>query len=133
MPVENAAAADEANRSFRSFLPRALAGKCPACGEAKLFRRFLKPVDHCPKCGEAWHHHQADDFPPYIVILLLGHILVPTMYEVNAAFDIPYEYQIPIWLTLTAVLALALLQPVKGAVIGYQWAKRLHGFGDEAE
>ena len=33
--------------------------------------------------------------------------------------------------TLTAALALAMLQPVKGAVIGYQWAKRLHGFGDE--
>jgi uncharacterized protein (DUF983 family) len=50
---------------------------------------------------------------------------------VNTAFDVPYEWQIPIWITLTAALALAMLQPVKGAVIGYQWARRLHGFGDE--
>ena len=32
---------------------RAVKGQCPRCGEAKLFRAFLKPVDQCPPnyCG----------------------------------------------------------------------------------
>jgi len=30
---------------------------------------------------------------------------------------------------MTLVLALGLLQPIKGGVIGLQWAYRMHGFG----
>ena len=105
-----------------------LRGKCPACGEGRLFRTFLKPADRCPWCGEALDGHQADDFPSYIVILLLGHILVPTMIEVNLFFAIPLLWQSIIWPVLTLILAVALIQPVKGAVIAFQWARRMHGF-----
>ena len=31
----------------------------------------------------------------------------------------------------TLLASLALLQPVKGSVVGLQWAFRMHGFGDE--
>lgn len=117
-------------RYLGSVLPRALAGLCPACGKARLFARFLKPVSHCPNCGEAWHHHEADDFPPYLVILLLGHLLIPTMAAVNMAFDVPYQVQMIFWPLFAAVLAFAMLQPVKGAVIGYQWSRRMHGFAN---
>jgi len=34
---------------------------------------------------------------------------------------------------LTIVLSVALLQPVKGAVIGLQWALYMHGFGGEKD
>lgn len=105
-----------------------LTGRCPACGEGKLFARFLKPAPTCAQCGEALAGHQADDFPAYIVIILLGHILVPTMIEVNYLFSIPLGWQAAIWPTLTAILALAMIQPVKGGVIAYQWARRMHGF-----
>jgi uncharacterized protein (DUF983 family) len=30
------------------------------------------------------------------------------------------------------VLSLALLPRIKGAFIGFQWARRMHGFGDTA-
>ena len=42
-----------------------------------MFRAFLKVADHCPACGEALHHHRADDAPAYFVILIVGHIVVP--------------------------------------------------------
>lgn len=109
-------------------LRHGLAGRCPACGEGRLFARFLKPVAACPRCAEALEGHQADDFPAYIVIILLGHILVPTMIEVNYLFAIPLGWQAAIWPTLTAALALVMIQPVKGGVIAYQWARRMHGF-----
>ena len=109
-------------------LKRGMAGYCPACGGGRLFLRFLKPAAACAHCRQPLDGHQADDFPSYIVILLLGHIIVPLMIEVNYVFDIPLGWQTAIWPSLTAVLAIALIQPEKGAVIAYQWARRMHGF-----
>jgi len=37
---------------------------------------FLKVADQCPHCGEELHHHRANDFPAYLVIVIVGHILV---------------------------------------------------------
>lgn len=121
-------AASLPERSWKSALLRGLAGRCPACGEGRLFTRFLKPAERCSHCGLALDGHRADDFPSYIVILLLGHIIVPTMIEVNIAFAIPVMWQAAIWPTLALTMALLMIQPVKGGVIGFQWARRMHGF-----
>jgi uncharacterized protein (DUF983 family) len=93
-----------------------------------MFARFLKVAPACPHCGERLDLHQADDFPAYIVILALGHILVPLMIEVNAAFAIPLGWQAAIWPTLAVILATAMIQPVKGAVVALQWSRRMAGF-----
>ena len=93
-----------------------------------MFARFLKTAPNCPSCGLALDAHQADDFPAYIVILLLGHILVPLMIEVNSALAIPLGWQALIWPGLAIILALAMIQPVKGAVIAVQWSRRMAGF-----
>lgn len=104
-------------------LRRGLAGKCPACGEAKLFARFLKPVPRCPACGEAWAERRADDFPAYLVILLLGHLLVPLVVEVNLFWAIPAGMQMIFWPALAVLLALVMIQPAKGFVLGLLWAR----------
>ena len=72
---------------------------------------------------------RADDFPAYIVILIVGHLLVPMVLLVETAYSPPYAVQLAVWLPLALVLSLALLQPVKGAIVGVQWALRMHGFG----
>jgi uncharacterized protein (DUF983 family) len=43
----------------------------------------------------------------------------------------PVPLQLAIYLPLTLVLSLLLLQPVKGAVVGVQWALRMHGFDEQ--
>lgn len=93
-----------------------------------MFARYLTPVHACASCGQRWDVHQADDFPAYLVILLLGHILVPLMIEVNSAFSIPLGWQAAIWPALALVLCLLLIQPAKAAVIAFQWTRRMHGF-----
>ncbi len=62
---------------FGQAVWRGFRGRCPACGEGRVFRAFLKVNDACPRCGEELHHHRADDFPAYLVIAIVGHILVP--------------------------------------------------------
>lgn len=72
--------------------------------------------------------HAADDFPPYIVILLLGHILAPVAIAIDSRFSPPL-WMFGIYGSLVIIaLALAMLQPVKGGVIAWQWALRMQGF-----
>jgi uncharacterized protein (DUF983 family) len=111
---------------------RGLRGRCPACGQGRIFRALLKVNDHCPSCGEAFHHHRADDAPAYFNIVLVGHIVVPLVLSVEIAFTPPYWVHAALWLPLTLALAFTLMHPIKGAVIAWQWATRMHGFDPDA-
>src|ERR1700710_261980 len=108
---------------------RGLRGRCPKCGEGRIFRAFLKVADHCPACGEEFHHHRADDFPAYLVIVIVGHIVVAMVLAVEAAYAPPLWLHALIWLPMTFAMSLALLQPIKGAVVAVQWQHGMEGFG----
>ncbi len=107
-------------------------GRCPKCGRGHLFRAFLKVADECDACGEEMRHHQADDAPAYFVVLIVGHIVVALALEVEILFSPPYWVHVALWLPLTLGLALGLLQPIKGAIVGLQWAQYMHGFDPRA-
>ena len=74
---------------------------------------------------------RADDAPAYFVILIVGHIVVPLALAVENAYQPPHWLAFSIWMPLTLLLALGLLQPVKGAIVGWQWAQRMHGFDNK--
>jgi uncharacterized protein (DUF983 family) len=95
-----------------------------------MFKSFLRVADRCPACGEELFHHRADDFPAYLVIVLVGHIVVPLMLLVEMEYAPPMWLAAPFWLALTLALSLALIQPIKGAVVGIQWHGQMHGFGE---
>ena len=44
----------------------------------------------------------------------------------------PVALQLAIYLPMTFIASLLLLQPVKGTVVGLQWALRMHGFDENA-
>lgn len=108
---------------------RGLRGRCPKCGEGNMFRAFLKVADACPVCGEELHHHRADDFPAYLVIVIVGHVVVGMTLAVEVAFSPPLWLHALIWLPMTTAMALALIQPVKGLVVAWQWQGGMEGFG----
>jgi uncharacterized protein (DUF983 family) len=114
--------------NWRSAIARGLKGCCPACGGGRLFPRFLKVADLCGDCGVELHHHRADDLPPYIVILIVGHILGWGILMAETEFEAPLWLHLAVWPLLALVLSLLLLQPVKGAVVGLQYALGMHGF-----
>ena len=107
--------------------------KCPACGEGRLFRAFLKPVDHCEQCDEAMHHQRADDLPPYLSIVIVGHVVIAGYLAGARMFDLTSWQHLAFWAPITLLMALALMQPLKGSVIGLQWALGMHGFGGEPD
>lgn len=120
-------------RSALQAISRGLRGRCPHCGDGKLFRAFLKTVDKCAVCGEEFHHHRADDLPAYIVVLIVGHIVVGAFMTVEAASTLSTWQHLAIWVPVTLILTFVLLQPVKGAIVGLQWAFFMHGFGGAEE
>jgi len=121
-----------AKRDGRPAFFRGLRGRCPACGQGRIFRALLKVNDHCPSCGEALHHHRADDAPAYFNIVIVGHIVLPLVLAVETAFAPAYWVHAALWLPLTLALAFGLMHPIKGAVIAWQWATRMHGFDPDA-
>jgi uncharacterized protein (DUF983 family) len=107
--------------STGSAMSRGFRQRCPHCGKGRLFRRFLKPVESCAACGESYGRIRADDFPPYVTILIVGHIVVPLMLVTDRA-GVSLEAQLAIWVPVTLGLTLGLLQRVKGAIIGLMWS-----------
>jgi uncharacterized protein (DUF983 family) len=120
--------AERAPRPVARAMWRGFRSRCPNCGQGRLFRAFLKVIDRCEVCGTELFHQRADDAPPYFVILITGHIIVPMALIVEAEFSPPFWVHALIWGPLTLALALGLLQPVKGAIVGWQWANYMHGF-----
>ncbi len=118
-------------RNVWTALKRGLRGRCPRCGEGKLFRAFLKVDDRCSVCAQDFTPHRADDLPAYLVIVIVGHIVVPTILWIETDYAPSVPLQLSIYLPLTLILSLLLLQPVKGAVVGVQWALRMHGFDEQ--
>ena len=119
-------------RDVWTALKRGFRGRCPRCGEGKLFRAFLKVDDNCSVCALDFTPHRADDLPAYLVIVIVGHLVVPLALLIETNYSPPVALQLEIYLPMTLILSLVLLQPVKGAVVGIQWALRMHGFDENA-
>ena len=118
-------------RNVWTAMKRGFRGRCPRCGEGKLFRAFLKVDNHCSVCSLDFTPHRADDLPAYLVIVIVGHLLVPVILWIETDYSPPVWLQLSIYLPFTLIASLLLLQPVKGAVVGMQWALRMHGFDEQ--
>ncbi len=102
--------------------------KCPNCGQGKLLHSYLKVNDECGSCHQPLHHQRADDGPAYLTILVICHIMG---FALHFAWVTWRPEPLTLFLVLAVVTttsALLLLPRMKGLVIAYQWAKRLHGF-----
>jgi uncharacterized protein (DUF983 family) len=119
---------DKPERNVWQAMWRGARGRCPSCGEGRLFGRYLKVADECPHCREALHHQRADDAPPYFTIVVAGHVIVPLLLASEVAFKPALWVHMLIWMPATIVLCLALLPIIKGAIVGLQWALYMHGF-----
>lgn len=115
MPENNAPPA------FWPTIRRSTSGRCPKCGEGKLFKSYLKPVDSCEHCTEQLGHIRADDGPAWLTIVLVGHILAPLMLAFLPGIDWPMWVVGILILIPTIALMLLILPYAKGLFIGIIW------------
>ena len=120
--------ADIVEREVKPSLLRGWRRRCPNCGTGPIMDGYLKVRDECPVCGEGLSGHRADDGPAYLTILIVGHLMAPLMHIYFVNLRPEPLHGIAVFSVGTVALALFLLPRIKGAIVGYQWAKRLHGF-----
>ncbi|MDX2289746.1 MAG: DUF983 domain-containing protein [Hyphomicrobiaceae bacterium] len=134
-PAPEPGSASPSDRSWPGAMVRGAALRCPACGEGHIYSGFLKVADACPACGEELHHQRADDAPPYFTMMIVGHVIVAGVLLLEDLYAPESWVHAVIWGPLIVLMSLWLLPRVKGALVGLQWALRMHGFsgnGDDA-
>ncbi len=114
-------------QSKSTAISRGLKRRCPACGHGRAFAGYLRQVDHCGNCGEQLGHIRADDFPPYLTIFLVGHLVVPALLMVEQSYHWSAELHMMVWPLVTLLLALAVLPFLKGGVLGLMWSLGMTG------
>ena len=103
--------------------------RCPSCGGGPLMSGYLKVRRTCAACGEELHHHRADDMPAWATILIVGKLVIASLMFVEVNWAPPVWLHWAAWPTISLLLTLLLLPRIKGAIVGMQWASRMHGFG----
>lgn len=124
---------EKPKRPVMAAMLKGATGRCMNCGGGHLFDGFLKTSHACEACGEDFHHHRADDAPPYFNMTIVGHIIVPALLIVEMMWRPAVWVHLALWVPLTLILTFSLMRPVKGALIALQWALYMHGFDPDGE
>lgn len=126
--MEATVAQSAVDRPLKPAVWRGWNRRCPQCGSGPMLRGYLKVRDACPVCGEAFHHHRADDGPAYLTILIVGHLMAPLILVVFTRFRPDPLTMATLFSIGCVALSLYLLPRLKGVMVAFQWAKRMHGF-----
>ncbi|MEJ8571769.1 DUF983 domain-containing protein [Microbaculum marinum] len=102
-------------------LSTGLAGRCPRCGEGRLFSGFLSTAPECPNCGLDYSFIDSGDGPAVFVIFIVGAIVVGLAFFVEFNYRPPYWLHLVLWLPLIVILSLGMLRPLKGLMIAQQY------------
>lgn len=121
-------AAAKPHRLLRPALLRGWRRTCPQCGGGAMFSGYLSVKDECDICGETFSHHRADDAPSWLTMIVVGHLIAPVMLMVYQGYDLPIWAHAVIWPLLAMAGILILLPRIKGGIVAFQWAHRMHGF-----
>lgn len=101
-----------------------LRGRCPRCGQGRLFDGFLKITDRCQICGLEFSGHDAGDAPAVAGIFILGFGVVGLAWLVETIMQPPLWLHALIWIPVTVFGAIGLLGPLKGLTVATQFRFR---------
>lgn len=111
-------------RNIVEAMLRGARNRCPACGEGHLFQGYLQKVDHCAACGEDYRAIRPADGPAFFVLCIACLLLIPAQLYVSIQYRAYLIAGLVVLVVGMIAISALLLRPVKGAVIGLQWAGR---------
>lgn len=104
-----------------SPLKTALACRCPACGEGKLFQGFLLLKPACDRCGQDYSTFDSGDGPAVFIILAAGFIVVFAALITEVIYQPPFWLHAILWLPLILIVTLLPLRSTKALMIALQY------------
>ncbi|MCB1489154.1 MAG: DUF983 domain-containing protein [Bauldia sp.] len=99
-------------------------GRCPRCGEGRLFKGFLDTAERCENCGLDYSFADSGDGPAVFIMMIVGFIVVGLALVVEFTFHPPYWLHAILWIPLVLGLSIGLLRPLKGWLIAQQYRHR---------
>ena len=113
---------DEGPRDTGRAIWQGMLGRCPNCGQGRLFAGYLRVCPTCSVCGAPLGRHRAADGPAFVTITVVGLLLIPILWVGFAAFR-PSPWVLALVATAAVgVLTLVVLRLAKGGFVGYLWA-----------
>jgi uncharacterized protein (DUF983 family) len=101
-----------------------MGGRCPRCGDGKLFKGFLAVAPSCDLCGLDYGFADSGDGPAVFVMLIAGFIVVGGALWFDFTYEPPMWVHLVVTLPLGALVCLAILRPLKGVLIALQYRNK---------
>jgi len=101
-----------------------LLGRCPRCGEGKLYAGYLRLAPRCAQCGLSYEKLDQGDGPAVFVILIAGFLICGLALWTEVNWSPPYWVHIALWTPLTLIVTLGLLRPLKTLMVAQQYRMR---------
>jgi uncharacterized protein (DUF983 family) len=103
-----------------------LRGRCPRCGEGRLFSGYLKIAETCKACGLDFRGEDAGDGPAVFIMFAVGFIVVPLALVAEVAFGPPLWLHMVLWIPVSLALILIMLPPFKATLYALQYKHAAH-------
>ena len=108
----------------QSSVSTGMSGRCPRCGQGKLFDGYLKIAPKCGRCGLEFSFAEAGDGAAWFVMLIAGTLAVAGVLFVELTWQPAYWVHALVAIPLAVLLPLAILRPIKGVLINRQYQTR---------
>lgn len=99
-------------------------GRCPRCGEGRMFHGFLDVREKCENCGLDYKFADAGDGPAVFVTLIGGFVLLGMALYVQMVFSPPVWLLMLIFAPVTLGVCIGMLRPLKGLLIALQYRNK---------
>lgn len=101
-----------------------LQGRCPNCGEGRLFAGFLTFAKGCVACGADFKDEDAGDGPAIFVIFIVGIFIIPMALAFQLIANAPMWLVLTIWIPIIILVCLALLRLLRGVMFNLAWVNK---------
>lgn len=101
-----------------------LRGRCPRCGEGRMFSGYLSLKPRCGVCGLDNSFADSGDGPAVFVVLIVGFVVVGLALWAEVSFAPPLWLLIILFIPLAIVLCMVALRWAKGILIALQYRNR---------
>lgn len=99
-------------------------GRCPRCGEGKLFDGYISLKPRCTVCGLDYDFADSADGPAVFVMLIIGFIVVGLALWLEVSYGPPLWVHFLLWVPLVLILCLPTLRWLKGIMIALQYSNK---------
>ena len=101
-----------------------LAGRCPRCGQGRLFTGFINLAPRCEVCGLDFKFADSGDGPAVFVTLFAGFLVLGAALWTELNYEPPFWVHMVIFLPLTLIVCLGMLRPLKGLLVALQYRNK---------